>query len=117
MKDQLIQKAKNYYLLALFAETKGMHAEAVTNYFKALFALADLELYKRIEQLPKNHTERFALLQEHEPFLYKQLDSIFFIYRETYTKEVTQARVEFIRGKIDGIFDYTKIEKPTKKDL
>ena len=117
MEEKLTSKAQNYYLLGMYAEKKLMNAEAVANYFKSLFALADLQIRQKAEKTPKDHTERFALLKQYDPFSYEILDSIFFIYRETYTKEISKARVEFIRGKLDEIFNHIRIKKPAEKDI
>jgi hypothetical protein len=117
MEKALEKKAKNYFILGLYAEEKGMHAEAVTNYFKALFALADIILFRKIEKTATNHTKRFELLKEYDQHMYNVLDSLFFIYRETYTKEISLKRVKYVREKVHEGFTYSKIKEPTKKDL
>jgi hypothetical protein len=117
MKDKLIKKAQNYYLLGLFAEKRNMNSESVSNYFKSLFALADLQIYLISTKIAKNHTERFELLKKHDEFLYNLLDGLFIIYRDTYTKEITDVRVKFVREKLNEAFEHTKVEKPTEKDL
>ncbi|MBU3896658.1 MAG: hypothetical protein KJ697_01855 [Nanoarchaeota archaeon] len=115
--SDLEKKAKNYFILGLFGEKHKMTSEAVSNYFKALFAICDMFLIKKTGFQPKDHTERFRALERTDKFLYRILDELFSVYRETYTKELSPKRVEHIRKRIGEIFDYAKIEKPTEKDL
>ncbi|MBI5390191.1 hypothetical protein HZB02_01770 [Candidatus Woesearchaeota archaeon] len=117
MRDDLLAKARNYYILGLYAQLREMYAEAVANYFKAIFALADGQLFAKTGRTSASHTDRFECLREHDPVLYGLIDGIFLIYRETYTKEITLARVKFVRERTDEIFKHTGTQKPTEKDL
>ncbi len=117
MREEFIKKAKNYYILGMFAEKKGMNSEAVANFFKSLFALADFIIFTKTEKIAHDHTERFELLKKHDKFLYDSIDGLFFIYRDTYTKEISLARIKFVKEKTDEAFKYAKIEKPAKEDM
>ena len=59
-------------------------------YFKTLFAIQDYILLQKIGHSPKDHTERFRLLEKEFPEEYKELDSEFNTYRNTYTKIISQ---------------------------
>lgn len=115
--EGLEEKARNHYILALFGEKKGMTSEAISNYFKSLFAVCDFTLAGKTGSEPKDHTERFRMLEKTDRFLYELLDTLFSVYRKTYTSRLTKARVEHIRKKVDEAFKYAKIEIPTEKDL
>ena len=117
MKENLITKAKNYYIIGLFAQEKHMYSEAVSNFFKAIFALADAKIYQLTGQTAKDHGDRFSLLKSHDAFLYDNLDGIFFMYRETYTKDVTLERVKVVRRKTDEVFNHLNVTIPTEEDL
>lgn len=117
MNMDLEEKARNYYILALFGEKKGMTSEAISNYFKALIAVCDIILIKKTGIPPKDHTERFRMLEKIDNFLYELLDSLFSTYRKTYVSTLTQARVEHIRKKVDEAFKYANIKIPSEKDL
>lgn len=111
------KKARNYFTLGLYAEKHGMGSEAVSNFFKALFALCDMLIFKQRGIIANDHTERFRLLKRIDLQVYRILDELFSIYRETYTKELSPARVDHIKARISEVFEHAKIEKPTEKDL
>ncbi len=113
MEEILKERAKNYYKIALYAEENKMHAESISNYFKSLFALCDLILYRTLKRVPKDHTERFNLLKIHDKFIYSILDSLFLTYRETYTKILSANQVNHIKEKIERVFEYAKIDIET----
>lgn len=72
--DDLKQKARNYYILGLYAEKRSMNSEAVPNYFKALFAVCGHFLQEKTGKVPKDHNERFRVLESKDLFLYRLLD-------------------------------------------
>ncbi|MEW6408448.1 MAG: hypothetical protein AB1465_07245 [Patescibacteria group bacterium] len=117
MEDILRERAKNYYIIASIAEKKGMYAESISNYFKSLFALCDFILYKKIKQIPKDHSERFSLLKINDKYLYSTLDVLFSTYRETYTKILNIKQVIHVKEKIKMVFEYAKINIPTQKNM
>jgi len=80
------------------------YTSATILYFKTRFAIHDLILQERIGRSPKDHTERFRMLEKEFPEEYKALDSEFNTYRSTYTRIMTKETCERIRGIIeDGI--------------
>ena len=62
------------------------YTSATILYFKTWFAIHDVILLKKIGYAPKDHTERFRLLQEQFPKQYDLLDAEFATYRSTYTR-------------------------------
>jgi uncharacterized protein (UPF0332 family) len=59
-------------------------------YFKTLFAIQDYILLKKIGYSPKDHNERFRLLEKEFPEEYKILDMEFNTYRNTYFKTISK---------------------------
>ncbi|MBI2139488.1 hypothetical protein HYU14_01080 [Candidatus Woesearchaeota archaeon] len=77
----------------------GDYTSALILYFKAWFALQDFILLRKTGQSPKDHSERFRLLQRKFPETYTLLDREFSTYRETYSKildKETCERIKFI---------------------
>ncbi|MFH1316062.1 MAG: hypothetical protein ABII01_00930 [Candidatus Woesearchaeota archaeon] len=62
------------------------HTSATILYFKTWFALQDYILLEKIGQSPKDHNERFRMLEKEFPITYKELDKEFSTYRDTYSK-------------------------------
>lgn len=63
---------------------KKRYNPAVSSYFKALAVLCDLNIYKRLRILPKNHTERFSILKANFPKAYSLMSKLFRKYTESY---------------------------------
>jgi len=68
----------------------GRYNAAVSSYFKALSILCDWHIYKRIMLLPKNHTERFQILERDEPQAYSLLSPLFSKYRDSYNTRLSR---------------------------
>lgn len=113
----LRDKAKNFFIIGTIAEMLGMHSEAATNYFKALFALDDAILFELTQLKPKDHTERFEMLRKNAPFLYFITDRPFSSYRRTYTKELTKKELSLIKKRILEAFKNAKISIPTTEEI
>ncbi len=62
------------------------YTSATILYFKTWFAIQDYILLNKVGQSPKDHTERFRLLEKKFPKTYLSLDKEFSTYRDTYTK-------------------------------
>lgn len=115
--EELEKKAKNFFILGSIAESLSMLSEATANYFKALFAIDDLELLKKINFKPKDHVERFELLRKNLPFLYSLTDRLFNTYRKTYTKTITKEELFLVKSKIMEAFQNAKITFPTTEEI
>lgn len=97
--NSLIKKAQNYFKIGEYAESKKMTSESATNYFKSLSAINDLVLLRKNIRV-KNHFERFALLKENDIFLYEITDSLFLIYRDTYSREIKEDELATLKSKV-----------------
>ena len=60
---------------------KERHKNAAILFSKALFALCDLVIFNKLKKLPKNHNERFRILEEYFPEIYSIVDNIFTNYK------------------------------------
>lgn len=115
--EELEKKAKNFFVLGSIAENLNMFSEAAANYFKALFAVDDLELFKKINIKPRDHIERFNLLKKNIPFLYSLTDRLFNTYRKTYTKTITKEELFLVKSRIMEAFQNAKIVLPTTEEI
>ena len=82
------------------AETLYINSDftsATILYFKTWFAIQDYFLLKNIGRSPKDHTERFRLLESKFPEKYKVLDMEFSTYRDTYSKIIDKETCDRIK--------------------
>ena len=111
-----IKKSRDYYISAEFNERIKQLDVATSDYFKSLAAVNDFILSK-INLFAKNHEERFSLLKENFPELYKIASSLFLTYRRAYTKEIILEEIKFLKEKIKEVFKKAGIEIPTDKEV
>lgn len=78
------------------------YTSATILYFKTWFAIQDFFLLKEIGQSPKDHTERFRILEQTYQADYKQLDKEFSTYRDTYSKIVDKETCERIKNIVEN---------------
>ncbi len=57
---------------------------AVSDFFKAISNFGDYLIYKKIRIFPKNHNERFQLLEKYFKEIYNKTIDLFKKYRESY---------------------------------
>lgn len=72
-------------------------------YFKALFACVDFILLSKGFGIPKDHEERFRLLERNIPALYTILDKLFPTYRRTYSIAVDKQTYEMVKSYVKRI--------------
>ena len=63
---------------------KNRFNAAVSDFFKAIVILCDYLIYKEIKILPKNHNERFSLLERYFKDIYKKVSDLFKTYTRSY---------------------------------
>jgi hypothetical protein len=79
-------------------------------YFKTLFAIHDFILLEKTGYAPKDHTERFRLLEKEFPDMYKDLDSEFNTYRDTYSRIISKETCERIKRMVENEITKRKIK-------
>jgi len=76
-------------------------------YFKTWFAIQDYILLEKTGYAPKDHTERFWMLEKEFPDEYKDLNSEFNTYRSTYSRITSKETCERIKKLVEnGIKKY-----------
>ncbi|MFH1175086.1 MAG: hypothetical protein V1725_08215 [archaeon] len=65
------------------------YTSATILYFKTWFALHDYLLLKKLGITPKDHAERFRLLERAFPDEYLALDKEYTTYRDTYSRIIS----------------------------
>lgn len=94
---------------------KGRYKNAAILLSKSLFALCDLIIYKKLKRLPKNHTERFRILEEYFSEIYEIVDTIFSHYTDAYSKPILKETCEKIKNGIKKITSNNEVSETIKK--
>lgn len=77
------------------------YTSAAILYFKTWFAIQDFLLLEKAGQSPKDHTERFRLLERNFPDIFLALDKEFSTYRDTYSKIIDKDTCDRIKSIVD----------------
>ncbi len=108
--DVLKDNAKEYYKNALGAEKKGEFNTAVTLFFKTISSLADLYILLKESRMPKSHTDRFRILEDKYPEIYKLIDKNFPFYQDSYRAKLNKEICEVLREDAEKLFRELKIQ-------
>ena len=77
------------------------YTSATMLYFKAIFVALDYIIQAKIGRTPKDHTERFRLLEKEFKEYYEKLDLKFNVYRDTYSKTISKEVCEEIKNEAE----------------
>lgn len=101
-KEIIKKNFKEYIEIAEYAFNKKKFNTAVTLYYKALVELCDIELLNKTNKIGANHTERFKLLRNFSPKLYKTASKLFRFYRDSYSKEISETIAKQIKKEVEN---------------
>jgi len=94
---------------------KQRYKNATILFSKAIFALCDLIILLKLKKLPKNHGERFRILEDHFSNIYSVVDSIFEHYTDAYSKPALKETCEEIKNGVKKIIQDNELPEEIKK--
>jgi len=97
MEEELLNNIKTFFKSAELVYKNKDYTSATMLYFKTLFVALDLLIFKKWKYTPKDHTERFRILQRDFVKEYGMLDRYLSVYRSTYSTTVDKNTCEEIR--------------------
>lgn len=103
MEKELLKNIKAFWVSAELVYHAGDYTSATILYFKCLFVLLDYVLFEKIRKTPKDHTERFQMLEQHFQEYYKVLDKYFPLYRDTYSLTIEKEKCQEVREHLSDI--------------
>lgn len=112
---EIINTFKEEYFGAEEQLEKERYKNATILFFKSLFALCDYIIYSSIGKLPKNHNERFRILEKYFADVYSIVDDVFDHYTDAYSKPILKETCERIQDAIKKIIKNTKLPEEIKK--
>ena len=101
--ESLIKNIKNFINSANKIYNDQDYTSAVILYFKALFSVLDLIILKDKGFAPKDHNERFRVLQKYFPKFYLIIDKNFHVYQGSYSKSVEKEVCDRIKQDVERI--------------
>jgi len=109
MEKELIENIKKLKGSADLIYNNKDFTSATILYFKLCFSVLDLIILKSKGETPKDHNERFRMLEKEFPELYTFLDKYFDIYRDTYNSTTDKESCDKIKHGIEKIMAEHKI--------
>lgn len=76
---------------------------AVADFFRAISNNCDYIIYKQIKIIPKNHNERFNLLEKYFPKIYPKIRDLFSKYRESYNLRLSEKDAKEVKTYLDEL--------------
>lgn len=108
--NELLENIKRILSSAELVYSNKDFTSATILYFKSAFSILDFILLKSEGKSPKDHTERFRMLEDKYPGLYEFLDKYFRIYRSTYSISIDKETCDKLRENVKKIIEEYKIQ-------
>lgn len=107
--DAILQNIRKFRASAqlVFEHDDATSATILT--FKLLFAVVDYILLIQRGITPKDHGERFRLVQKWLPDLYEILDKDFPVYQDSYSRTIEKEVCKQIQKHVQAIIEKYKI--------
>ncbi|MEK6913074.1 MAG: hypothetical protein AABW47_00175 [Nanoarchaeota archaeon] len=105
----LLNNIKNFIKSAEIIYNLNDFTSSAILYFKALFSVLDLIILKEDGKIPKDHSERFRMLENKHIELYRILDNLYPLYRETYSFIINNKDCIRIKENVERIIKEQKI--------
>ena len=115
MSDELVQTFIEEYKGAKDEMDKSRYKNSAILFSKALFAMCDIIISNKLKKLPKNHTERFRILEDYFKEIYIIVDGIFDKYTDSYSKPILKDACEAIKNGIKKINDIAELPAEIKE--
>jgi uncharacterized protein (UPF0332 family) len=88
--EDLIDTAEEFLKSGEENLEKNRFNVAVSDFFKAIVIFCDYLIYKEIKILPKNHVDRFSLLNTHFKEIYSKISNLFRTYTQSYNQKLNR---------------------------
>jgi|SRR3989344_8417614 len=104
MEDEILRENAKRFLKSaqLIYQTKDYTSSTIL-YFKCLFAILDLKIFEKLRRTPKDHTERFRILEASFFDFYESLDKIYSIYRNAYNLIISKEDCDRVKKDVERI--------------
>jgi len=104
--DEIKENIKEYIEDADMLFERGRYNSALNLYFKALVGICDYIIFRDTRRLPRNHSERFRILENRYPDIYDIVDYHFTHYRRAYMKRAEKEWVEVLKDDVHNLYSH-----------
>ncbi|MBU3896448.1 MAG: hypothetical protein KJ697_00750 [Nanoarchaeota archaeon] len=109
IKTELLNNVKRIHKSAEMVYSSEDYTSACILYFKALFIVLDYIILISGKELPKDHTQRFRILEKSFPAMYGVLDKIYPIYKNSYSTSISKKNCDEARAYVNRLIKEYKI--------
>ena len=102
-KDLLAKNVREFYREGNSALQRSSYNSAASLFFKALAVIADWHILLKEGFIPKSHTDRFRILEQKYPEIYKILDKDFPAYQDSCSIGLRTETAEVIRDDLQKV--------------
>jgi hypothetical protein len=95
---ELLENAKEFIDSGDENILKNRFNPAVSDFFKSIVILCDYLIYNEIKIIPKNHNERFNLLEKYFSKIYLEVSSLFDTYIKSYNLRMNKKEASVLRN-------------------
>ena len=103
MEQELLANVRTCLSSAELVYQRGDYTSATMLYFKTVFVALDILILRKLKRTPKDHAERFRILEKEFPEQYALLDKYYPVYRSTYSVTIDQDTGQEIRNYVTRI--------------
>ena len=107
--EKLLQNIRTIVSSAEIVYANKDYTSATILYFKVLFGITDFILLREQGKAPKDHTERFRMLEVSNKDIYEFLDKYFKVYRDTYSILIDKQTCDKVRENVKKFINKYKI--------
>jgi len=108
MEEVLLNNANEFYLSGQDNLLKKRFNVSFSDFFKSIVVFCDYLLYKNIKRLPKNHSERFILLEKYFPEIYQEVSKRFKPYTFSYNSIISEEEAVNLKEYARKIKEFVK---------
>jgi hypothetical protein len=105
----LLENIKNFIQSAYVIYNLHDFTSSAILYFKAFFSILDLIILREDGKIPKDHSERFRMLESKHIELYASLDKLYPLYRDTYSLIINKEDCNRIKENVERIVKEQRI--------
>ena len=94
---------------------KERYNASVSDFFKAIVIFCDYLIYREFKIKPKNHNDRFNLLNSYFSDIYREVSDLFRTYTESYNLRMNKEDAEKVRIYAHEIRNFVKSKEGFKR--
>jgi len=103
--DELLKNIKEFFESGEENLKKARFNASVSDFFKAIVILCDYKIYTDMKIMPKNHSERFSILEKYFQSVYLEVSNLFQIYTKSYNLRMNKEDAIKLRNYAYGLKD------------